>query len=74
MGTRASAATDATSSYTLQEQTQEEVIASVEKMLAKEKDSSIKAFAKNTAAAEFDLNEGIVSVKKKETKAPKPTT
>lgn len=43
-------------------------------MLAKEKDSSIKAFAKNTAAAEFDLNEGIVSVKKKETKAPKPAT
>jgi len=43
--------------------TQEEVMANVEKMLQNEK-QSMKTVAKvNTAAAEFDLNEGIVSVK-----------
>lgn len=36
-------------------------------MLANEK-ASQKAFAKASAAQEFDLNEGIVSVKKKEPK------
>ncbi|CDW88967.1 UNKNOWN [Stylonychia lemnae] len=49
-------------SYNLQEQTQEEVIANVERMLANEKLSQ-KNFAKASAAQEFDLNEGIVQVK-----------
>jgi hypothetical protein len=42
--------------------TQEEVMANVEKMLLSEK-QSMKATPKVQAAAEFDLNEGIVSVK-----------
>ena len=37
-------------------------MANVEKMLANEK-QSMKAMPKVTAAAEFDLNEGVVSVK-----------
>lgn len=44
-------------------------MANVEKMLQSEK-QSIKATPKVQAAAEFDLNEGIVSVKNV---APKPT-
>jgi hypothetical protein len=40
--------------------TQEEVMASVEKMLQNEK-QVIKATPKVQAAAEFDLNEGVVS-------------
>ena len=55
----------ASDGYNLQEQTQEEVIANVERMLANEK-LSIKTLAKATTAQEFDLNEGIVTSAKKD--------
>ena len=69
----------ATNPVEFDQMTQEEVIANVEKMLLNEK-QSMKTVAKvNTAAAEFDLNEGVVSVKAAPPKAggvkpPTPAT
>lgn len=56
------AKTGVTPNSQLDQMTQEEVMANVEKMLQSEK-QSMKATPKVQAAAEFDLNEGIVSVK-----------